>query len=288
MNIIIVSGRSGAGKSVALRALEDSGYYCVDNIPVNLLPELIKILQKNQQTIAISLDIRNLPQCPDSQSQLLSQLLETIEKHHQIHILFLDCERNVLIRRYSDSRRLHPLSQQDLSLEVAIDQEYAYIQPLKAHANLIIDTTHLSTHELADKLRLFALGKNDKTLKIIVQSFGFKYGVPLDADYIFDVRFLPNPYWIPELRSQTGLDEGVKNYLSQQEDVNFFIERTQEYLMDWLSKLEANNRSYLTIAIGCTGGKHRSVFVAERLGLFFQALGKDVQIQHKTLQKNAK
>lgn len=279
MEIIIVSGRSGAGKSVALRALEDIGYYCVDNLPLDLLPQLADILSASYKSVAISLDIRNLPHL----SQSLDQLLAHQMQHHQIKIVFLDADRSTLIRRYSDSRRLHPLSAQDLSLENAIDEEKKQLEPLILQANLIIDTTHLSTHELAERLREFVCGHSDKTLKIIFQSFGFKYGLPLDADYVFDVRFLPNPHWNPELRPLTGLDQPVADFLSKHNDVNNFIYLTRTYLETWLPLLEQNNRSYLTIAIGCTGGKHRSVYITEQIGKYFQVKGKDVQIQHKSL-----
>ncbi|MDG6896652.1 RNase adaptor protein RapZ [Actinobacillus delphinicola] len=285
MNIIIVSGRSGAGKSIALRALEDIGYYCVDNLPLDLLPQLVDMLGKSQKSVAISLDIRNLPRCPDTLTEMIKQL----EQKNHIHIVFLDSDRNVLIRRYSDSRRSHPLSQaQDLSLENAIDQEYAYLLPLREQANLIIDTSKLSVHELASQLRLFAVGKDDKELKIIVQSFGFKYGLPLDADYVFDARFLPNPHWIPELRPHTGLEKEVQDYLAAQTEVQEFLHKTEAYLTEWLPMLEANNRSYLTIAIGCTGGKHRSVYLAEKLGDYFKALGKHVKVQHAALEHQNK
>ncbi len=281
MNIIIVSGRSGAGKSIALRALEDIGYYCVDNLPLELLPQLVEMVGKNQKSVAISLDIRNLPRCPDTLTEMIKQL----EQKNHIHIVFLDSDRNVLIRRYSDSRRSHPLSQaQDLSLEKAIDEEYTYLLPLREQANLIIDTSKLSVHELARQLRLFAVGKDDKELKIIVQSFGFKYGLPLDADYVFDARFLPNPHWIPELRPHTGLEKEVQDYLAAQSEVQEFLHKTEAYLTEWLPMLEANNRSYLTIAIGCTGGKHRSVYLAEKLGAYFRTLGKRVKVQHAALE----
>ncbi|AKD38533.1 RNase adapter RapZ [Pasteurella sp. P03HT] len=284
MEIIIVSGRSGAGKSVALRALEDIGYYCVDNLPLDLLPKLADILSANHRSVAISLDIRNLPHS----SETLEQLLTKVQALHQVKIIFLETDRGTLIRRYSDSRRLHPLSVQDLSLEAAIDEEQKYLDPLIQHANLIIDTTRLSTHELAERLRDFLCGKSDKTLKIIFQSFGFKYGLPLDADYVFDVRFLPNPHWNPELRPLTGLDEPVAEFLNKHNEVNNFIYLTRHYIETWLPMLEQNNRSYLTIAIGCTGGKHRSVYITEQLGQYFKAKGKNVQIQHKSLAKHKK
>ena len=284
MEIIIISGRSGAGKSVALRALEDAGYYCVDNIPLDLLPQLTDILSQSQSSVAISLDIRNIP----NSANTLEQTLNTLQKYHQLKIIFLEADRGTLIRRYSDSRRLHPLSLKDLSLEAAIDEEYRYLEPLIQHANFIIDTTHISTHTLAERLREFLRGNSDKELKIIVESFGFKYGVPLDADYVFDVRFLPNPHWDPTLRPMTGLDTPVAEFLNSHTQVNEFIYLTRNYIDTWLPMLEKNNRSYLTIAIGCTGGKHRSVYIAQQLGEYFQAKGKIVQIQHKSLERNKK
>lgn len=284
MEIIIISGRSGAGKSVALRALEDAGYYCVDNIPLDLLPQLTDILSQSQSSVAISLDIRNIP----NSANTLEQTLNTLQKYHQLKIIFLEADRGTLIRRYSDSRRLHPLSLKDLSLEAAIDEEYRYLEPLIQHANFIIDTTHLSTHTLAERLREFLRGNSDKELKIVVESFGFKYGIPLDADYVFDVRFLPNPHWDPTLRPMTGLDAPVAEFLNSHTQVNEFIYLTRNYIDTWLPMLEKNNRSYLTIAIGCTGGKHRSVYIAQQLGEYFQAKGKIVQIQHKSLEQNKK
>ena len=284
MEIIIISGRSGAGKSVALRALEDAGYYCVDNIPLDLLPQLTDILSQSQSSVAISLDIRNIP----NSANTLEQTLNTLQKYHQLKIIFLEADRGTLIRRYSDSRRLHPLSLKDLSLEAAIDEEYRYLEPLIQHANFIIDTTHLSTHTLAERLREFLRGNSDKELKIVVESFGFKYGIPLDADYVFDVRFLPNPHWDPTLRPMTGLDTPVTEFLNSHTQVNEFIYLTRNYIDTWLPMLEKNNCSYLTIAIGCTGGKHRSVYIAQQLGEYFQAKGKIVQIQHKSLERNKK
>lgn len=282
MELIIISGRSGAGKSVALRALEDIGYYCVDNLPIDLLPQLADILSKSQKAAAISLDIRNLP----NSTETLDGVLNQVSAKHQIKIIFLDTDRSTLIRRYSDSRRLHPLSVKDLSLEAAIDAEKEQLEPLVQHANLIIDTGVLSTHELAERLREFLRGHSDKELKIIIESFGFKYGLPLDADYVFDVRFLPNPHWNPALRPMTGLEQPVIDFLAKHDEVANFIYKTRNYIETWLPMLEQNNRSYLTIAIGCTGGKHRSVYIAQQLGEYFQAKGKNVKIQHKSLEKH--
>ncbi|HDL5428189.1 TPA: RNase adapter RapZ [Mannheimia haemolytica] len=284
MELIIISGRSGSGKSVALRALEDAGYYCVDNIPLPLIPTLTYYLTQENRSAVISLDIRNLPNTPNAIEELLTQLEPLNAK-----LIFLDCERNTLIRRYSDSRRIHPLSTQgDLSLEGALDLEQKLLEPLVQNANYIIDTSHLSSHELAENLRQILQGSTEKELKIIFQSFGFKYGLPADSDYVFDVRFLPNPHWNPELRPMTGLEQPVIDFLERQTEVHNFIYQTRNYLEMWLPMLEQNNRSYLTIAIGCTGGKHRSIFIAEQLAKYFQAKGKNVQVRHKSLEKHHK
>ncbi|QLB20285.1 RNase adaptor protein RapZ [Vespertiliibacter pulmonis] len=281
MELIIISGRSGAGKSVALRALEDIGYYCVDNIPLPLIPQLAELLAKSDQSTVISLDVRNLPEDPT----LLELILNQLPKKIQAKLIFLDCARKTLIRRYSDSRRLHPLSSQGQSLESAIELENKLLDPFFQQANYIIDTTSLSAHELAENLRELLRGSAEKELKIVVESFGFKYGVPADADYVFDVRFLPNPHWNPDLRSMTGLEQPVIEFLEQQTEVNNFIYHTRNYLEMWLPALEKNNRSYLTIAIGCTGGKHRSVFIAEQLAKFFASRNKNVQVRHRSLEK---
>lgn len=284
MELIIISGRSGSGKSVALRALEDVGYYCVDNIPLPLIPQLAEYAMKIDKSVVVSLDIRNFPE----NAQEFESILQSLSQSISTKIIFLECERNVLIRRYSDSRRMHPLSSQDLSLESAIDLETRLLEPLVHQANYIIDTTHLSSHTLAENLRGLLRGSSEKEMQIIVESFGFKYGVPADADYVFDVRFLPNPHWDVELRPMTGLDQPVINFLEQHAEVHNFIYQTRSYLEMWLPALEKNNRSYLTIAIGCTGGKHRSVFVAEQIAKYFASRDKKVQIRHRSLEKHHK
>ncbi|MGX2956797.1 RNase adapter RapZ [Ursidibacter arcticus] len=284
MELVIISGRSGAGKSVALRALEDVGYYCVDNIPLPLVPELAAFFAKSDRSTVVSLDVRNLPENP----QILDDVLSRLPKHIETKIIFLDCGRKTLIRRYSDSRRVHPLSNDNLSLESAIELENTLLEPLFHQANHIIDTTYLSAHELAEKLRELLRGKAEKEMQIVVESFGFKYGVPPDADYVFDVRFLPNPHWNPELRPMTGLEQPVIDFLERQTEVHNFIYHTRNYLEMWLPALEQNNRSYLTIAIGCTGGKHRSVFIAEQLAKYFVSRDKKVQVRHRSLEKHHK
>ena len=281
MVLMIVSGRSGSGKSVALRALEDMGFYCVDNLPVVLLPQLAETLAERNISAAVSIDVRNLPDNPE----LLDEVLTKLPGSFSPQLLFLDTDRNALIRRYSDTRRLHPLSTQNLSLESAIDKENDLLEPLRSHADLIIDTTEMSVHELAEMLRERLLGKKSRDLTIVFESFGFKYGIPISADYVFDVRFLPNPHWDPKLRPMTGLDKPVAAFLNRHTEVHNFIYQTRNYLEQWLPMLENNNRSYLTIAIGCTGGKHRSVYIAEQLADYFRSRGKNVQSRHRTLEK---
>ncbi|MGL5187889.1 MAG: RNase adapter RapZ [Plesiomonas shigelloides] len=284
MVLMIVSGRSGSGKSVALRAIEDMGFYCVDNLPVTLLPELARSLMDRQTSAAVSIDVRNLPNSPAELDKALNDLPEGFVPQ----LLFLDADRNTLIRRYSDTRRLHPLSSQSLSLESAIDTENELLEPLRSRADLVIDTSEMSVHELAEMLRSRLLGKRERELTMVFESFGFKHGIPIDSDYVFDVRFLPNPHWDPKLRPMTGLDKPVAAFLARHTEVHNFIYQTRSYLEQWLPMLETNNRSYLTVAIGCTGGKHRSVYIAEQLADYFRSRGKNVQSRHRTLEKRPK
>ncbi|MGP1924770.1 MAG: RNase adapter RapZ [Arsenophonus sp. NEOnobi-MAG3] len=281
MVLMIVSGRSGSGKSVALRALEDMGFYCVDNLPVILVPKLANILAERQTSAAVSIDVRNMPYKPI----IFEKALKNLPASFLPQLLFLDTDRNTLIRRYSDTRRLHPLSSKNLSLENAIDEENDLLEPLRLRADLLIDTSEMSVHELAEMLRARLLGKRERELTMVFESFGFKHGIPIDADYVFDVRFLPNPHWDPKLRPMTGLDHPVAAFLDRYTEVHNFIYQTRSYLELWLPMLESNNRSYLTIAIGCTGGKHRSVYVAKQLADYFCSRGKNVQSRHRTLEK---
>jgi len=281
MKFVIVSGRSGSGKTVALRVLEDLGYYCVDNMPVNLLPALAHNLINEYETVAVSVDVRNLPQEPGE----LADILQYLPRNVDLNIIYLDADDTTLIKRFSETRRLHPLSKKSMSLEKAILHEKELLEPLTDRTDLYIDTTELTIHQLAEKVKERILGKKNSELVIVFQSFGFKYGLPKDADYVFDVRFLPNPHWEPALKPLTGKDKAVQEYLSAQPQVNKLIWQINSFFNTWLPHLERNNRSYLTIAIGCTGGQHRSVFIAESLAEIYRGQKADVQVQHRELSR---
>ena len=282
MKLIIVSGQSGSGKSIALRVLEDLGYYCVDNLPVKLLPQLLQTLNDQTEKVAVSIDVRNLP----TEKTELNDIIIELRASTELTSLFLDTNQSVLIKRYSETRRLHPLTKDELSLSQAIEIEKKRLSPLALLADLKIDTTELNIHELSEQIKERILGKKNNQLVLVFQSFGFKHGLPMDADYVFDVRFLPNPHWIPELKPYTGLDEPVIKYLSQQPEVMSFSQQIENLLTTWLPMLEKNNRSYVTVAIGCTGGQHRSVFIAEQLAKSFKLQDRVVQTRHQTLEKN--
>lgn len=286
MRLIVVSGQSGAGKSVALRVLEDLGYYCVDNLPVDLLDVFIQRVQTSKQSVAVSIDIRNLP----SEPTLLEDILTKLKQSSDASVLFLDANKETLLKRYSETRRIHPLTltQHNTSLEQAIEKEKCLLAPLKEQADLIIDSSSQSLHELSETVRMRVEGRERKDLVMVFQSFGFKYGLPSDADYVFDVRFLPNPHWDPSLRPLTGLDTPIKSFLEQHQEVLELKRQIQGFIEQWLPLLEKNNRSYLTVAIGCTGGKHRSVYLTQQIGEYFAQLGHQVQIRHTSLEKHHK
>ncbi|WP_210450134.1 RNase adapter RapZ [Vibrio crassostreae] len=286
MRLIVVSGQSGAGKSVALRVLEDLGYYCVDNLPVNLLNDFVESVREINQNVAVSIDIRNLPKEP----QLVTKMLEQLESatNIDVNVLFLDASKQTLLKRYSETRRIHPLSigQEKLSLEQAIDLEKTLLTPLVEQACIVIDSSDCNLYELSEKVRFKVEGKEKQELIIVFQSFGFKYGLPSDADYVFDVRFLPNPHWEPALRPLTGLDAPIHSFLEKHAEVLELKQQIQGFVEQWLPMLEKNNRSYLTVAIGCTGGKHRSVYLTQKIGEYFNQLGHQVQIRHASLEKH--
>lgn len=283
MKLIVVSGRSGSGKTIALRVLEDLGYYCVDNLPVTLLPQLVNETRGRHDQLAVSIDVRNMPEQSGDIENLLGQIRQASDIEYSS--IFTDADNATLIRRYGESRRLHPLSRKHLSLDQAILQETHLLAPLSSTADLRIDTSTLSIHDLSEQICELILGRKEKELVLVFESFGFKHGTPKDADFVFDARFLPNPHWVPELRPLTGLDGPVRDYLQAQPDVMLYSQQIDTLLSNWLPHLERNNRSYVTVAIGCTGGQHRSVFITEQLAASFRARNKTVQVRHRTLEK---
>lgn len=284
MKLIVVSGRSGSGKTIALRVLEDLGYYCVDNLPVTLLPQLVLEARDRYDQLAVSIDVRNMPDKSGDIENLLGQIRQASDI--EFSSIFTDADNATLIRRYGESRRLHPLSRNHLSLDQAIQQETHLLAPLSSTADLRIDTSTLSIHDLSEQICERVLGRKEKELVLVFESFGFKHGTPKDADFVFDARFLPNPHWVPELRALTGLDAPVREYLLAQPDVMLYSQQIETLLSNWLPHLERNNRSYVTVAIGCTGGQHRSVFITELLAASFRARNKTVQVRHRTLEKS--
>lgn len=284
MRMIIVSGRSGSGKSTALDVLEDSGFYCVDNLPAGLLPELAEraliTTELAEPLLAVSIDARNLPSHLTRFPQMLA---EVRARNIRCDVLYLDADEATLLKRFSETRRRHPLSTSDRSLAEAIRDESTLLGPITDLADLKINTTHLNLYQLRDTLKLRLLNKPEPGTAFLIESFGFKRGMPVDADLVFDVRCLPNPYWKPELRDHSGLEQPVIEYLAAQPDVEEMFQDISGYLNKWLPRFAASNRSYVTIAIGCTGGHHRSVYLTERLGEVLQKTLKNVQVRHRDL-----
>ncbi|MDV7209663.1 UPF0042 nucleotide-binding protein [Azotobacter beijerinckii] len=284
MRVIIVSGRSGSGKSTALDVLEDNGFFCIDNLPAVLLPELAEraLLHTEllQPQVAVSIDARNLP----SQLKRFPELLAEVRTRYILcDLLYLNADDETLLKRFSETRRRHPLTNENRSLAEAIRDESRLLATIEDLADLKIDTTHLNLYQLRDTLELRLLNKPEPGTAFLIESFGFKRGMPVDADLVFDVRCLPNPYWKPDLRDFSGLDRPVADYLAAQPDVEEMYQDTLAYLQKWLPRFAANNRAYVTIAIGCTGGHHRSVYLADRLGQTLKQSLKNVQVRHRDL-----
>lgn len=280
MQLVIISGRSGSGKSVALRALEDLGYYCIDNLPIDLLCALVENKKEDNQHIAISLDARNFPKNPAIFETVFDELHQLLP---MVRIVYLDAHDSVLLKRYNETRRRHPLTSDRVSLSEAIAQEKGLLSPLAHIAHTVMDTTALSLSVLNQKLHhLFSFAEASR-LQLLFMSFGYKHGNPPEADFVFDTRCLPNPYWDPQLRRKTGLDGAVIDFLSAQPRTQALMQDITQFLQRWIPVFEADNRCYLTIAIGCTGGQHRSVYMAEHLCKVFTENYPNIQIQHRDL-----
>ena len=278
--LLIISGVSGSGKSVALNALEDAGFYCIDNLPVALLSSLGDEVDINKQRLAISLDARNFSRNIDSIKPIL---LEQKKFFKDCSLIYLDCDENILLKRYTETRRKHPLSDENLTLREAIVKERDIMAPVADLADCSINSSTINAHELHYIIRQHINSNSNDDLLITVKSFGFKHGVPSEADYIFDVRCLPNPYWQIDLRNHSGLEDKVIDFLSKQESVGEIIDDIHTFLNKWLETFALTNRSYITVAIGCTGGVHRSVFVSENIGKKLKENFKNVMIRHREI-----
>lgn len=259
--ILIVTGQSGSGKSSALQVLEDLGYYCIDNLPLALLPEIVDKLdqENNLEQLALGVDVRSTR----ADLQEFDLVFEQLQKHGSVDIIYLTTQDQELIARFSASRRPHPLSSRFKSLNECIQEEKNLLMPIQFRSTVHIDTTDKSVHDLKHVL-LSKLGQTDNLI-VILQSFGYKHGIPLDADYVFDVRHLPNPHWDLELRKHSGLDAPVQEFLQQSPQTHEMFQDIHQFLEKWLPAFAEGHRHYITISIGCTGGQHRSVYIVDRL-----------------------
>lgn len=263
MKLVIVSGLSGSGKSIALQVFEDLEYYCIDNLPINMLEALTKeLISANHDYVAIGIDARNVTAELESFPEQIKQL-----KKNEIdcEIIFLEANDAALIKRFSETRRKHPLSNPEIPLNEAVIQERFLLEAISSRADLRIDTSATNVHQLRDLIKARVKQADNQSISIMFESFGFKHGMPTNADFVFDVRCLPNPHWVPELRALTGFDKAVIDYLGEHQEVEEMFNDIMNFMEKWLPRFEADNRSYLTIAIGCTGGQHRSVYFANRL-----------------------
>ena len=281
MRLIILSGLSGSGKSVALRMLEDLDCYCVDNLPARLLEDFARVTLLSGDpayaSMAVGIDARNLP---DDIAEVPQAVERLRAKQVDCRIAFLQAEDAVLIKRYNESHRPHPLAGKGRSLPEAIHAERALLGPLADHADLILDTSRTSVHELRELVRARIQREARKQLSLMFQSFGYRNGLPGDSDFVFDARGLPNPYWEPELRPLSGKDAAVAEFLEKSPQVQAFLHDLTAFLETWIPQFEDSNRQYLTVAIGCTGGYHRSVFLVEKLAAHFRAAGREVLVRH--------
>lgn len=283
MQLTIISGLSGAGKSVALHTLEDEGYYCIDNLPNSMLVDLARKMSQdpdNYEKVAVGIDARG-------EIDLLSQFQSTVSLVNSLgvdtRVVFLDAHDDALVTRFSETRRKHPLSRGGAPLESALTSERAVLAAVEQCADVSIDTTNLNLHQLREVMRKRVIGLNRTPVNVLVQSFGFKHGPPYGTDFIFDVRCLPNPYWSAQLRSLTGLDKPVADFLEQHDLVTKMIDDISAFFINWTPVFEAENRAYLTVSIGCTGGRHRSVFIAERVRDNIKSRIDQISVRHREI-----
>ena len=286
MNLVIISGLSGSGKTVALHTLEDEDSYCVDNLPLGLLPEFVRRVMNRTiqpyENIAVGIDARS-----DSHDlRCFSEIIEPIrELDIDLKVIYLQAELGTLIKRFSDTRRRHPLARKGLPLAEAIEVERNLLSDIAAGSDLFVDTTFTNIHQLRELIKEQIIQRDKQNgLSVLFQSFGFKHGTPTDSDFVFDVRCLPNPHWEQQLRPLTGLDPDVIRFLQDQEEVTQMLDYIREFLYNWIPKFEQQNRYYLTVSIGCTGGQHRSVYIAQQLSEDFRGKVDTVSIRHRELE----
>ena len=283
MKLTIVSGLSGSGKSVALHTLEDEGFYCIDNLPAGLIPELLERIRDTYvnlyEHIAISLDARS----ETSSLKDFSNIRKKIEKTGiAVEVVFLHTDTQRLVQRFSETRRRHPLSGAGKPLIKAIEDERKLLTEIAANATLTIDTTQMTLHQPRQRIKA-SIAKTSAGLSLQFQSFGFKHGAPGDADFLFDVRCLPNPHWDITLRSLTGRDKEVIDFLDAHTEVQDMFHSIRDFLDQWIPAFQRENRAYLTVCIGCTGGQHRSVYLSEKLYAYFHTRMKEVSLLHREL-----
>ncbi len=295
MKLTIISGLSGSGKSIVLQAMEDFGYYCIDNLPLGLLADFAtqariilrqggassEEVNKALSHVAVGIDARNLVGGLQHFPEIIADLKS---EGIACEVVFLDSDDSELLKRFSETRRKHPLTRPDVSLAEALQVERELLKVISEGADLHIDTTHINVHELRSVVQERIVGRpDDSSMSLLFLSFGFKHGAPVDTDFIFDVRCLPNPHWEIALRPMTGLDQPVIDFLKQQSLVEQMFDQVKNFVEYWSPHFEAENRSYLNIAIGCTGGRHRSVYLAQRLMEYFQVKRDNVLVRHREL-----
>ncbi|MCF6262824.1 MAG: RNase adapter RapZ [Xanthomonadales bacterium] len=283
--LVLLSGLSGSGKTIALHALEDLNYYCVDNLPSGLLQAFIlQILEQPERypAVAVAIDARDRSEDLGNIPRWLSKLAD---KGIDSHLLFLTASRKILLQRFSETRRRHPLTSAIITLPTALDLEQEILAPLKCAADHVINTSDINLHQLRRQIaRLITQHKQSETMTLVLQSFAFKQGIPEDLDFLFDVRCLPNPHWETQLRSQCGRNQAVIDWLGSDEMTLEYLADTFAFLNRWLEKFVESQRSYITIGIGCTGGQHRSVYLAERLAEQLRGKFKKLQLVHRELE----
>ena len=288
LRLIIVSGLSGSGKSVALHVLEDLGYYCIDNLPAALLQSAVdEVTSSDEQQasmLAVGIDARNRSQDLESLPTLINEFRA---RDIATDVLFLQADDEVLLKRYSESRRRHPLAEQGSALRAAIDAEREILAEVTSSADLIIDTSQTSIYELGDVIRERVDRRNTETMSVLIESFGFKNGIPADADFVFDLRCLPNPYWTVNLRGLTGIDTEVREFLEAHESFVAMHDDILTFLKRWIPEYREAHRGYLTVAIGCTGGQHRSVYMVDKLAASLAELEEPVGTRHNEVHSSA-